>query len=192
MQPKPNPNTQARLDAADTAALAKQRADSAELTLARYHAQATAAGVQSIRFEVEPDGIVVVLRGMIERRTVSVELLAPHGQPFVLYAVAALDSFVRGQSTRTIKLTPNTPPDVPLPEPGTLADVFAKEQAAEIAKRASQVNITKPSPAGAGQRKPLSLPLCKQCEAQPVYKPGAEFCGGECAKTWHMNSASRR
>lgn len=63
-------------------------------------------------------------------------------------------------------------------------------RAAEIAKRSKPVNIHKPPPAGAGTRKPLGLPLCKMCKAQPVYNAAAEFCGGECAKRWHMKAAA--
>jgi hypothetical protein len=200
MKPQPNPTTQARVDATDTAARAKAKAEAAELTLARYHAQATALGVQSIRFEIEHDGIVVILRGNVDGRNVSVETLCPNDKPFVVFAVAALASFESGMSTKTIPLTPNTPPDVPLPEPVTPQHVLdaieadGKARAAEIAKRAAHSqhgDIRKPAPAGAGKRKPLSLPLCKQCEAQPVYQPNAEFCGSACARRWHTDNAGK-
>jgi len=116
-------------------------------------------------------------------------VLCPNGKPFATFAVAALHSFESGMSTKTISLTPNTPPDVPLPEPE-----HDKATAAEIAKRAAYSqhgDIRKPAPAGAGKRKPLGLPLCKQCETQPVYQATAEFCGSACARQWHTDNAGR-
>lgn len=84
--------------------------------------------------------------------------------------------------------------DVGVEQPGYTAAVArqAAARATELARAAVHVDTTKAPAAGAGQRKGLGLPLCKQCEAQPVYQPGAEFCGGSCAKQFFTNAAAAR
>lgn len=226
MQPKPNPNTQARVDATDVAAVAKAKADAAEMTLAHWRALCSNAGVLDVRLNLRDGEQTIELRGMRERRSVIVEQPIPKGQPFPLYAVIALHAFEQGlnpkriaepvfETTRTAEghvehvaiemtlpekcahdpadaigefvadITPTTPGVQPMP-PITPADLAAK-----IAKRSSPVDIYKPPAAGAGQRRPLSLPLCKVCEAQPVYNPSAEFCGAECARKFYTDKATR-
>ena len=251
----------------EATALAKQKADTAEISLVRYYAMATQLGVYDVRMCAGDDGIVISLRGVIEKRNVSVDVLCPVGQPFALYAMTALEEYKRGitshlplpefvereipagtpivdgetgetigksseptpmltatiEETRTAEgkidhikiethLDDRVPQDV-TPEERQAFDKAVDEhraaggyegewdraqqraRAAKAAELATQPvkhgNITKPAPAGAGQRKPLSLPLCKQCKAQPVYTEGAEFCGGACAKQWHMNSVAQ-
>jgi len=202
---------------AEAASLAKAKADTAEITLAAWLAMAHNAGVTSIRFGVKSDGITIALRGRAENRNVSIDTLAPKGQPFPLYAVAALEAFRRGTDVEQRPDEParfevqGTPDEIaacyqPIPladvpavlddEPDDLVRGFAtipgkEQQAAEIAKRAKPVDIHKAPPAGAGQRRPLSVPLCKQCKAQPVYQPTAEFCGAACAKAWFTEHARK-
>lgn len=80
--------------------------------------------------------------------------------------------------------------------PNPHASPNKQEIAADLKNRGDQWvkhgNIRKPPPAGAGFRKPLSLPLCEQCKTQPVYAVGAKFCGGACAKQWHMNKIAKQ
>jgi hypothetical protein len=221
MKPKPNPDTQAAVDAADLAGIAKAKADAAELTLDRWHTMLTTAGVADTRFEVRTDGIKITLRGIVGRRSVAVDVLAPKGQPFPLYCMIALHDFEQGTDKRSPEFVESaTTPGVEVARVADMsrpdfmpaadkivarptkcahdpADVPSKPaeelaaRAADIAKRSSPIDIAKPPPAGAGKRRPLSLPLCKQCNAQPVYQPHAEFCGAECSKAWHMNHAAR-
>jgi len=287
MKPQPNPKTQERVDSTDLAALAKLKADTAEITLAHWHAMVTNAGVRDVRFELDHDGITIVLKGSRERRTVESTTLCPKGQPFPLYAMLALKSFEQGVSPATgsagsnvesvalqaiadAVAEPEPVEDVPpmhvedvvdiaaetLPEPcqhesvsrhfgedgrgqyvywkcdrcglimpamhaGDVVDIAADAftgteepvdpaalegqtvldamppemrkaaKAKAIAKRARPVDIHKPPPAGAGERRPLSLPLCKVCKTQPVYNPSAEFCGAECARRHFMDHAKR-
>ena len=235
---KPNLKTQAAVDAADTASLAKAKADTAEITLADWLALARNAGVTSVRLGVRDDGITIALRGNADRKNVSVDSLCPKGQPFPLHAVAALEAFRRGLSCKppreapmsavvegepdTVAASYETTPLADVPDvlespqsralqeiadavasgdstpPGAFLDKVVEgvagrkaDRAAEIAARANPINIYKPPPAGAGERRPLSLPLCKQCEAQPVYQSGAEFCGGSCAKWWFTEHARK-
>ena len=226
---KPNPETQARIDAADLAALAKEKANTApELTLARYASEAESAGVESIQLKTAKGGILISLIGRYH-----VEAICPTGQPLALYAAAALSLFKQGLSTGPV--LPSLPPDVPVVEDiekregytryahecrrrgaepirweeydnaaGSYLDLAAATQGVQrqegetdaelrakaIAARAG--NTSKPPAAGAGQRKPLALPLCKECKSQPVYKPAAEFCGAECAKDWHVRTVMQK
>lgn len=247
MKPQPNPKTQERVDSTDLAALAKLKADTAEITLAHWHAMVTNAGVRDVRFELDHDGITIVLKGNHARRTVESTTLCPKGQPFPLYAMLALKSFEQGVSPATgAPPVPDVPPmhvedvvdiaaetlpakerivrvdaegnelesyeyerttpiaftvteepvDPAALEGQTVLDAMPPEmrkaaKAAAIAKRARPVDIHKPPPAGAGERRPLSLPLCKVCKTQPVYNPSAEFCGAECARRHFMDHAKR-
>ena len=51
--------------------------------------------------------------------------------------------------------------------------------------------LNKKAAAEAAKRKPLKLPLCKQCKAQPVQNAGDEFCGYFCARDWHVENARK-
>lgn len=208
MKPKPNPDTQARVDATDQARLAKAKADAAELTLDRWLAMARNVGVTSVRFNVNNEGITIRLKGHVDRRNVSLDQLCPHGQPLSLYASLAVSRFEQSMSSRggydaplpdeiaaTVELDDRVPQQPVDDEARSLLSAATTErerarQAAEIARRSNPINIHKPPPAGAGERRPLSLPLCKQCESQPVYQQDAEFCGGSCAKQWHVASVA--
>lgn len=216
----PKPGTKPGPDPQHTAEIAHAKAHSVELSLAHYHAMATGAGVHTIKFEIVSDAIVIVLRGVIDGRNVAVETKCPHGYPFALYAVKALEEFRQGMGldvpnfareteppdedgvVETVEIGSTPPPAhaphaVPPTPPGTeqfkrdLVDTAtsAADKAQEIAKRAQHSqhgNIRKPAPAGAGERKPLGLPLCAECKAQPVYTAGAVFCGGACARKANM------
>lgn len=146
----------------ESAARAKAKAHAEDLTLATWIAMARTAGVERVRFEITPEGIKIGLRGTFDRRTQSLDVIAPTEQPFVLHAVAALEAFRSG----------------------------TVEAPAAPAKRPNPTSIHKDPPQGAGARKALGLPLCKQCEAQPVYQLHAEFCGAECAKAWFTANAA--
>jgi len=89
-----------------------------------------------------------------------------------------------GASPSAVSKAVSDHPD--FPKPTAPASPTPAMKAAEIAKRSSPVNIHKPPPAGAGQRRPLALPLCKQCKAQPVYNASADVCSAECAKPYYM------
>lgn len=221
MKPKPNPDTQARVDATDQAALAKMKADTAELTLAHWRAMCENAGVRDVRFAFDDKGgIRIVLRGVRNRRTVEIDQTCPAGQPFPLHAVLALHAFDNEITPDAPYLgTPHTMVGEGTPEAHATPPVLEVERtatgeidhvsiegrvevpekcahdpadrAAEIAKRARPVDIYKPPPAGAGQRRPLSLPLCKVCKAQPVYNASAEFCGAECARKFYTDKAAQ-
>lgn len=305
MKPKPNADTQARVDATDQAGLAKAKADAAAVSLERWRAMAEGIGVDDVRFKFDQRGITITLRGTHNRRTVESEVVCPPGQPFPLYAAVSLSRFERamqgggksvedfawhvapelskpahfkmlddeqhardgtayppepdcpgviasidlkpperlpmtvediGDDKIKIGPTPGTELDDRVPQPtpekaAEMRDLFYNlerepaprerllapetrepvdpiaaeaqrmlegmgrghveahdkaKRAEEIAARSNPIDIHKPPPAGAGARRPLSLPLCKQCKAQPVYQLGAEFCGGACAKQWHM------
>lgn len=45
---------------------------------------------------------------------------------------------------------------------------------------------------GVGKRKPLSLPMCKNCKEQPIAYLGGEFCGSECAQAWFKKSMTKK
>jgi hypothetical protein len=98
LKPKPNPATQARIDAADQAAIAKAKADTAELSLAHWHAMLINAGVTRVHIVVDAGGTKITLRGSRERRFVESVTECPKGQPFPLYCMIALREFEQGHA----------------------------------------------------------------------------------------------
>ena len=89
---KPSPVTPEQ-----AAALAKAKADTAEITLDRYRAMCTTAGVVEVRLIVERDGLTITLRGHHKDRHVAVDVKCPWGHPFPLYAMRALEEFKTGR-----------------------------------------------------------------------------------------------
>ena len=43
-----------------------------------------------------------------------------------------------------------------------------------------------------GAKPPGAAGMCVQCEVQPTQHPGSQFCGGACAKQWHMNKIAKQ
>jgi len=195
MQPKRNEATQARVDAADTAGIAKAKAQTAEMTLVSFHALCTAAGVQEIALRNR----TIRLRGHLDGRNVFVEKIVPEGEPMPLYAMMAYYQFAAGMGSMQIEDSDLAAAQGLYAEDPILDQRHDfKASRHEIvqkvlvqAKRAAMVDITKPTPAGAGQRRPLSLPLCIECKTQPAMSASAEFCGVECARKHFTTNAKR-
>jgi len=170
-----------------TAELARKKAHAAEMTISTWHSLARAAGVQHATFQISEGLTKIKLEGRHERRTVAVEEQAKSTEPFALRLVLALEAF-RAQLTDPVGVVAEAPLAA---QPTLEVQRIAPGEIGEI-RTAVSVDLTKPAKAGAGQRRPLSLPLCKQCKAQPVYNTGAEFCGGECARQWHIESIAKQ
>jgi len=259
-----------------------------ELTLVKYHAMCTAAGVTAISITVKPEGIGITLIGLIDgKRTVVADQLLPHGGPFDLVAMLVLQEFRQGveggvPAPRPTPAEPGCPglvehplfPTVgpravaPLPTPAPEAPtidtptalkpdgkILTEAQAEELVQRWKQefpavaqalgtrlegpvediVAVIKstgfdpnapipetnptdviaraassareraaliagcsresggePPKHGEGHRRPLSLPLCTQCGAQPVSSGASKFCGAACERRSFLVAATAR
>ena len=186
--------------------LAKKKAAAAELTVVRFLQMCKAAGVLHISTVFVTDGVGIRL----SNHTTAVNETAPTPELFPLYAQIALEKF-KGEITEDEMgrvhhwLDDRADGSIGVDEelsgrfPNTQAEIdaeqvriFDAETAKNLAQQAAGQDLTKPPVAGQGKRRPLSLPLCEVCKAQPVYKRGAPVCGGECASEYYQKKAKQR
>lgn len=181
LQP-PAPGSKPGPSAESVQELAHEKAHSATMPLVFYHAMCVNSGIDDIRIRSHPNGgWLFTLRGVKDNKIVEFEHHGPEGQPFALHAMMALEGFRSGLHSH-FPYTP--PPDGPGSPPMTPVEAtlaYTQEDILEAAK----------NPVAVSKRKPLNMPMCKQCKNQPVYNVSAEFCGGECAKQWHIAATAK-
>lgn len=128
-----------------------------------YIERARRAGVANVQLKLKGKLTEIVLSTKQTRCACITDVLS-----FETDAIELLQRWEEGDFD-----APQLPPDRPAPrfyEYGALK----KQAATEAAKR-----------------KPLKLPLCRQCRAQPVQTASDEFCGHFCARDWHVENARK-
>lgn len=133
------------------------------MLLKNYHATCAEFGVGEIRMKLVPDGLKITLLGYVSpTRHAEAEQTGPV-EDIDRIALETLQEFAGAPNLPSGRLRA-----VPEPTPDTQAVAAVKTVARRV-----------------GLPKPTTLPLCKQCETQPVSSGASEFCGGKCAKIWY-------
>lgn len=193
-----------------------------KLTMAQWWSMAYNAGALFAGLERVQGGVVIALKGVVSGDECEHHRFIPDGEPFDVHARACLEGFREGDTNVEIVAPPmpetihveeiptharkTEPPADPVPPNirhahgdggghGSVTTKTTPNAPTAFKQHTSMIKKQDGTPQHrhvAGAKPPGAAGMCEQCKVQPVQHPGSKFCGGNCAKQWHMNKIAKQ